>query len=294
MLLTIIGYCSALGAAVAWALGSILFRRLGDHASPMGMNLVKCLIGLAYLGIVLLCIGRDPVGTRVFILLGVSGLLGIALGDTFFFKALVSLGPKMTLLLATLGPVVTVILAVVFLRERLSLAAIAGITITLTGIAIVTWSETPVGQEARAIRLSGIFYSILSVAAISSSIIIAKIAIVSAPALQGTFIRLEWAAVGLGLWGIATRQLRPWIAPFKDPSIIRLTFIGAFVVIFGGFFLFLLSLKYIDASIATVLEATTPIWVLPMAAMMRKERIRPIEICGAILAVAGVSLILLS
>ncbi len=292
--MTLLGYCAALGAAIAWALGSILFRRLGDKCPPLGLNLMKCLIGLLYTGIVLACIARTPVHTQAFLLLGISGLLGIALGDTFFFKALNSLGPKLTLLFATLGPVVTVLLAVVFLHERFSIGAAAGIIITLAGVTITAWGEMPATDEAKAIRLSGICYAFLSVAAMSSSIIVAKIAIVSVPALEGTFIRLGWAAAGLGMWAIVTRQLPDWVRPLKDPAILKLMLAGVFVVIFGGFFLFLFSLKYIDASIATVLEATTPIWILPMAHFMCKEKVRAIEVYGSVLAVAGVALIFLS
>lgn len=291
----ILGYCAALGAAIAWALGSILFRRMGDYASPLGMNLVKCLIGLVYLGVILLMLGKEPVSLRAVLLLGLSGFLGIALGDTFFFKALISLGPKLTLLLAALGPVFTVVLAVVFLRERLSLLTLSGIAITLAGVTMVTWSETPAGDAgAKAVHFSGIFYSVLSILAISTSIILAKMAIVSVSALTGTFIRLAWAAMALAVWGIVTRNLRSWITPFKDPALLRLTFLGVFVAIFGGFFLFLFALKYIDASIATVLESTTPIWIIPMAFFMRKEKIRPLEILGSCLAVFGVAFIFLS
>jgi drug/metabolite transporter (DMT)-like permease len=263
----LLGYIAAIGAAAAWAFGSILFKKIGDQVDAIGLNLAKCIIGLVYLGAILLFVGTKPIEGRDFLLLGISGLLGIALGDTFFFKALVLLGPRLTLLLSALGPVATVILAIVFLNERPSLVALAGMITTFTGIFIVTWGEAPVTQEAKAIKASGIFYSILSILVISGSIIFAKIAIVSVPVLP---------------------------APFKDFSLLRLIFLSVFVVVFGGFVLFLAALKYIDASIATVLESTTPLWILPMSAFFLKEKIRPIEIFGAILAVFGIALIFLS
>jgi len=181
-----------------------------------------------------------------------------------------------------------------FLRERPSLIALAGMITTFIGIFIVTWGEAPATKEAKAIKASGIFYSILSILVISGSIIFAKIAITSVPVLQGTFIRMIWAAAGLFVWGIATGRIGAWAIPFKDLSLLRLIFLSVFVVVFGGFVLFLAALKYIDASIATVLESTTPLWILPIAAFFLKEKIRPVEIFGAILAVLGISLIFLS
>ena len=289
-----LGYFAALGAAIAWAFGSILFKKLGDRVNALGVNLAKCLIGLAYIGIILLFIGVKPMQGRDFFLLGISGLLGIALGDTFFFKALVLLGPRLTLLLAAFGPAATVILAMLFLRERPSLTALAGMITTFSGIFIVTWGETPATKEEKTAKALGIFYSVLSILAISGSIIFAKIAIVSVPVLQGTFVRILWAAIGLFILGIGSGRLGTWIMPFRAPALLRLIFFSVFVVVFGGFVLFLAALKYIDASIATVLESTTPLWILPITAILFKEKIRRVEIFGAILALLGISLIFIS
>ena len=64
---SLLGSAAALLSAASWALGSILFRRLGDALSPTAMNLTKCLIGLLYLGALLLGFGLEPVGRRDFL-----------------------------------------------------------------------------------------------------------------------------------------------------------------------------------------------------------------------------------
>ncbi len=286
----IIGSLAALISAFTWALGSILFRKLGDRVSPLGMNFAKNIIGILYLGIVLWLPGIQPMTNREFMLLIFSGLLGIALGDTFFFQALIYLDPKLTVLLGTLGPVVTVILAVIFLGERPSALAWTGILLTMAGLIWVSWERSP-REELRKNRATGIKYLLLSILCTSIGIIFAKIGVTSISALQALLIRFIGGAIGLSLYGCVNRRIKDWIVPFKDLHLLRFILFTVFIVVFGGFWLFLLGLKYIDASIATILNSTTPLFILPLAAFILKEKISFREIIGATIAVSGVALI---
>ena len=96
-----LGALAALASAASWAVGSILFRKIGDEIEPLAMNLGKGLIGLVLLSGVLLVVGVEPLDSTSLGFLVLSGLIGIALGDTLFFMALVRLEPRLTLLLAT-------------------------------------------------------------------------------------------------------------------------------------------------------------------------------------------------
>ncbi len=285
-----LGSLAALTSAAAWAFGSILFRRLGDAVSPLGMNLGKGIIGMLYLGVMLLVFGIEPMTNRTFLFLGISGLLGITFGDTFFFKALLFLGPRLTILLGALGPVFTVILAVVFLQEKLSLLTWIGIPLTVIGVSWVLWEQLP-GEKIKKNWASGIKYAFLSILCMSVGIIFAKIGVTSCSPLQSTFIRILWATIGLSIWGGASGQLKNWLIPFKKPHLLRFIFFTVFIVIFGGFYLFLFALKYIDASVATVLNSTTPLFILPMTAFILKEKVTPRTIIGATVAVCGIALI---
>jgi drug/metabolite transporter (DMT)-like permease len=286
----ILGILAALTSASAWAFGSILFRRLGDEVSPLGMNLAKGIIGILCLGAVILLMGIEPVTAHAFLFLGVSGLLGIALGDTFFFKALIQLGPRLTILLGTLGPVFTVTLAVVFLRERPSLLAWMGIFLVVGGTTWVLWERAP-RKKLKAKWAYGVKYALLSALCMSLGIIFAKIGVASCSTLQATLIRFLWSVIGLTLWGCVTKDLGNWLLPFRNPRLLKLIFSTVLVVIFGGFWLFLVALKYIDASIATILNSTTPLFILPMAVFLLKEKISFRAILGAIVAVGGITLI---
>ncbi|MFP5212264.1 MAG: DMT family transporter, partial [Acidobacteriota bacterium] len=264
---------------------------VGDFASPLGMNLGKCMLGAVFLGAFLLLGGVEPIDTRTFLVLVLSGVVGIALGDTFFFQALVHLGPRLTVLLGTLGPLLTITIAVTFLGERLSVLSWVGAALTLTGVTVVLLEDAPSEEHVRSKWKAGVIYALLAALCMSLGIIFAKIGVADVSALQATFIRIVAASVGLALWGCGRGCLGEWLTPFKDVQLLRLIALAVFVVIFGGFWLSLVSLKYIDASIATILNSTEPLFVLPLVALVFKEKVTARGTFGAFMAVAGVALV---
>lgn len=287
----LVGVSAALGAAVAWAVCSLLFRAIGEKVSAQGMNFIKCVLGVIYLGIVLALTGTEPVSLENFFFLGMSGLIGIALGDSFFFRALKDLGPRQTLLIETLGPVVTVLLAVAFLRERPFMHVWVGMAMTLGGVTWVLWEQSPASKRKGYVK--GVIYGLIFVLCNSIGIIFAKIGVNNVSSLQATGIRFLWASAGLLLWGGASRQLGRWIFPCRDFSVLKSTIIAVTVAIFGGFWFSLAALKYIPVSIATTLSLTTPVFILPLAAIFLKEKITAQSVFGALVAVGGIAIIFL-
>lgn len=287
-----LGCLAALGSAAAWAYSSILFRKVGEEVSPAGMVLANCAIGLVYLGLLLAYSGFAPVSSKAFFVLGASGILGVALGGILFFRALMYLGPKLTVIMGLVCPAVTVALALVLLNERPSAVAWVGSFLVFAGIAVVLWKRFP--AEAREKAAPGIAYSLLSTLCTAFSIILAKIGVAELPALEATFIRQAWAVAGLLVWGLAAGQIKGWLAPFKERRLVKLISFSAFVVIFGGFWLSMVSLKYVGASLSTVLSMTEPLFILPLTALLLKEKISFREIAGALVAFSGVVLIFMT
>lgn len=289
---SLLGAIAALASALAWAYGAILFRRLVEKVLPLGLTLIKSLIGMCIIGALLVFLRPERIDGPDVLNLALSGLVGIAIGDALFFKSLLYLGPRLAILLGCSGPVFTVVLAVLILRESVSGITAFGIAMVISGVAWVLW-EYENGASGFRGKARGVFYALLSSLCMSVGIILAKEGVGTTSALQATFIRLFAGALGLLLWGVLTRQMGSWLAPLKDPRLLRTIFSSTFVVIFGGFWLFLVALKYTDASIATTLNSTTPLFILPLAAWILRERISRRAVWGAVLAVSGIALIFL-
>ncbi|MBF0216944.1 MAG: DMT family transporter [Candidatus Omnitrophica bacterium] len=290
---SVLGYSAALLSGFAWALGSILFRNLGEKITPLGLALGKSLIGVVYLGAVMLVVGLEPVDPASLVMLSVSGVIGIAIGDTLFFRALNTLGPRLTVMIGTLGPVVTVAMAVILLGERPSLLSWSGICMVIAGVTWVVLESLP--EDGSAVdKRRGVKYALLATVCMSSGIIFAKLGLTEGSPLQAAFIRLAAGIAGLTILGIFRGSLGAWLKPFTEPGVLKSAFFSVFVVIFGGFWLFLVSLKYVDASIAGVLNSTEPLFVLPLVSLFLREKISIRSIVGSVVAVAGVVLIFLA
>ncbi len=280
----------ALASSAAWAFGTILWRKIGDEISPFSINLSKGIIGSLYLAAVLLVIGIKPIDMRSFLFLGVSGLLGITLGDTFFFISLMHLGPRLSSLTGALTPVFIALSSVLFLNERPSFLAWLGIFLTVSGVAWMLWERAP-GKEIIKNKALGIRYRLLSIVCLTAGVILTKIGVEKVSPIQATFIRLSWSVFGLILWGCLKHQLKNWLVPFKNPHLLKKVSFVVFIVVFGGFWLSLAALKYMDAAIASTLNSTAPLFILPMVAIMLKEKISIQAVLGAVIATCGVALI---
>ena len=287
-----IGIAAALGSAACWALGAILFKRLGEQLSAPGMALVKSFLSAALLGAVLLVVGFDKVSTEALLWLGLSGAVGIALGDTFFFAALKQLSPHTLIMLLTSGQILTVLLAVVFLGEAPTLKTWLGIGLVVAGITVVLWAK--LSDERQASQLRGVALGILSVVCMSVSMVIAKKGLAEISAMQGLFIRM--LAAGLTMLLLSTFQWRAgdWLAPFRQSGLLWQFFASVCVITFGGFWLSLLAVKHLDVSIANTLNSAEPLFVLPLGVCFLREKITLAALTGSVIAVAGISLLCMS
>jgi drug/metabolite transporter (DMT)-like permease len=279
-------------SACSWALGAILWRKLGEQLSSFSMNLGKVLIGSIYLGIALLLVGFETLSARAALFLGLSGILGIAIGDTFFFRSLMLLGPRRASLMGSLNPVAIAVAAAVLLGERPSSWVWTGIAATTLGVGWVLWERASAGKGPENTSL-GIRYGLLSVLCTAGAVLLAKVGVASVPTIQAAWIRLLAGSAGLMLWGAWRCELGTWVAPFRRVSLLARVAVVVAVVVVGGFWLSILALKHIDAAIAGTLNSTSPLFILPLSVVFMKERLSLRTLLGTAIAVGGVALILM-
>ena len=283
----ILGITAALASSASWALGSILFKRLGETLSPLAMTLAKGTVSIILIGVVLCFTGLSEVTLEPLLLLAASGILGIAIADSLFFEALQDLGPHALAVLMMLGMVITPIMAVLFLGESPTRLAWAGIVLVVAGIGIVLHAKFAGDEERSSVR--GAILGTLSVICMAVSMIIAKKGLASISAMQATFIRMVAGTVGMLLCGILMGRLGKWMLPFREPRLLGLFVVSVCVVTFGGFWLSLVAIKYVDVSIAYTLNSTEPLFILPLAVLILKEKVTLRTLLGTVVALAGIA-----
>ena len=128
-------------SSLAWALFSLLVRLwLPETPSAVTSSIVFSLVIPFFLIAMIFESGEIlPSGAppEAWLLLTLSGLLGIGIAYPCYYKALKGLGVTMTSVLGLLIPVITAALSFVVFGEVLSLLQLAGTAVLLTGCLII-------------------------------------------------------------------------------------------------------------------------------------------------------------
>lgn len=286
----VLGVVAALATAASWAVGTYLFKPVSEAMSPAAMTLAKSLCGVVLLGAAVMVTGPSPMAWRTVWLLTASGLLGIALGDILFFRALQALSPLALIVLLVVGQALTTVLAVVFLGETLTAAQVVGIAVLLAGVVAVLKATTT--EEGGATQLTGVIFGLLSVSCMAAGGIILKAGLnEGAHTVEATFIRMAAGAVGVVVLGLAAGGLAGWSAPFRDRRLAGRFLPGAVLVTFGAFWLGTVAFKYAGVAVASPLMCTEPVIALAIAAGYYRERVPTLAVIGALVAAVGAVLL---
>jgi len=290
------GVLAALAAALCWTLASSLWRRLPTSLSSSQLNLLKNLLALAVqLPLVLLGTWRVQPGGLALLL--ASGVVGIALGDSFYFAALRRLGTRRTLTLEAGGPVVTALGGAVFLREIPAPQQWFGVGLIVLAVLVVARQQPPglprpsppAAQRPGTQRL-GLLLALAALLCGSGGALLSRAALLASDLspLQSATVRLAAAAAVmlplLRQW--PPPGVRPRLAWRRWPLVLLATLLGTT----AGIVLQQTALQHLPAGLAVALLATAPVMALPLA---RLEGDRPgwPGLTAALLALAGVSLV---
>jgi drug/metabolite transporter (DMT)-like permease len=287
----LIGESAALSAALLWAISSVIYSRLGLKIPPLQLNLYKGIIAIALVAITLLIQGTALINlsTSTVVLLTISGMIGIGLGDTAYFSALNSLGARRTLLLETSSPPMGALLALIFIGEQLAYSSWCGIFLTILGIAWVISERNPVDQSS--VSPQGIMWGILAAIAQALGAVISRYALIQSAVspLESTLIRLIGGTViviGLLFLPLTKQTKMQWQLSRHSLGVIA---IAAFVSTYLGIWLQQISLKFSPTGIAQTFLATSPLFILPIVAL-QGEKISLRAILGVVVSVAGIAL----
>jgi len=156
-----IGEMSALLTAVFWTLSASVFASATVRAGSIAVNVARLVIAALYLALWIL-ISRTAITLSIsqVVALAVSGVIGLAFGDSFLFRAFHEIGARVTMLIMSTSPAVAAVLAYLFLHESLSLVGSVGIFVTLVGIGVVVMEGGT--QNASSASWRGVFFAVLA------------------------------------------------------------------------------------------------------------------------------------
>jgi drug/metabolite transporter (DMT)-like permease len=289
------GELAALGAAFLWALSAVIYAHLGQKILPLALNLSKDVIAIAFIALTLIVQGNYLPTDMNALSLGfllLSGVLGIGLGDTFYFEALNHLGARRTLLVEALAPPLSAFIALIFLQEALSLGAWVGIFLTVLGVSWVISERVP-GSDRKAVNpLRGVSFALVSALGQASGAVLSRAALAETAIspLWSTLLRLIGGVLVLLLWIPLQKQPHLGFKPLQSKQLLGIITITALFSTYLGILLQQTALKYTATGIAQSLLATSPLFVLPIAIGMG-EVVSPRAFLGVLVALGGIGLL---
>ena len=291
----LIGEIAALTAAFFWGFGTLLFESAGRRIGAFQTNLLRILLACIFLSITLyfqagLFFPTNASATDSF-WLGLSGIIGLAIGDGALFYAIVILGPRLSTLLLSMAPPITTIVAWLFLDEKLGLTAILGISITFAAIIWVV-AEKHGDEHIRGSKTTGVLFGFIAALGQGLGVILAKLGLTgNIDSLSATLLRMVPAAIGLWAVALLTRQAKSAIVAMRDKMSALFVFGGAIVGPYIGVWLSLVAVKYTKAGIASTLLSTVPILIIPIEFIVHRRKPSIRAIVGTGLAVLGIAMI---
>ena len=123
-----IGIFSALGASLSWTYACFIWRSQTNHSRPLDINLLKNLFAFIFFSPALFTL-KDIIQFKFLILLLLSGVIGIGIGDSFYLKSLKLIGTRKTLSIEALSPILAALSGGIFINENLSIKSWIGIII---------------------------------------------------------------------------------------------------------------------------------------------------------------------
>ncbi|KFA97396.1 MULTISPECIES: DMT family transporter [Vibrio] len=293
-----IGEAAAVGAAMVWAIATWIYSQFSHHFTALQLNIIKGSIASLMMLIVLPFTPMPEVAIepKYLWVLGISGVIGIAIGDSAYFAALKRIGANKTLLLESLAPPLSGVLALIFLGAALQLQSWLGVIITTIAVTAVVFQ--PNESDGSALNLHGVGYGLVASVCQASGVVISHFALVQGdlPPLLGALIRLVIGvmAVAAIIPFVEKKPFSTILTQSRDMSKKNWTWLLA--AIFVGTFLALwlqqVALKHANPAIAQTLIATSPLFILIIYAI-RGERVTKRSVLGTLCALGGISLFFL-
>lgn len=283
-----LGHALALASAATWAFGVILARQLGATLPPAALNLFKNGLVLAVLAPLALISthGQLPTltGTQLALSLA-SGVLGIAVADTLYFRALNELGAGRMGVVGNLYSPLVLVLGLVFLDERLGPWQWLGFALVAGGVALVARPARRASPASHSLR--GVGIGLTSIALMAISIVMLKHVLEAQPLLWISLLRLAGAVAGLALlrtWPRMRRHFQFVAAQVPWPRLVVAALCGqglSMVLWLGGY-------KYAPAAVAAILNESASVFLVILGALWLREPLGRRALAGVVLTFTGI------
>ena len=303
-----LGEVISLGVAVSWTITALFAEIASKRLGALQLNVIRMFLSLLMLGSTLWWFTGSflPLHADVstWFWLSLSGFVGYLLGDYCLFNSYILIGSRFGQLFMTLAPPTAAVAAWMILGETLSVQALLGMAVTLTGISISVLNKGTSHKFSLKLPLKGVLFGIGAGIGQGVGLVLSKVgmnhyessipmdegAVMDMLPFASTFMRAVTGAIGFLLVMMIQKKLHTLSQAVSDGkgmgAAVGATITGPFI----GVAFSLMAVQYTEAGIASTLMALTPILILWPSHFFFGQQVTFKEIIGACISVFGASL----
>ncbi len=303
------GIIFALLTTLSWSICIFPFTQAARKLGVNPLNNFRLILATLIIGIVSLLHGLNNFFEifsysylNAWIWLGISGIIGLTIGDYFAFAMYRVLGARTGSVLTTFAPAAALILGALLINERISFIGIIGIAITITGVNFVSLGKSErekIPDHGHGSIAYGIFTGILAALCQGAGLVLAKKGMMANNNIQldpvyATFMRLVAASTSLLVFTLLFGKIKEVFLPLilNKNNGLKYAFTGT---IFGpvlGVGLSLFTVSQIDPSIAQTIFSLVPAFAFILSVLFFREKITRNSLIGLIVSIAGVIILI--
>lgn len=301
----LLGELAALGTAACWSWTAVFFTEAGKRIGSYRLNKIRLVMAVCFYAIIMFVMTGLPYPTTVSWeqagWLAISAIIGLIIGDGAGFRSLVILGPRLATLVMSTSPIFATIIAWIFLHEKLGMMELLGMAMTIGGVMWVVAERREHGHKLdddhpdSGSKKLGVLLAIVAAASQAIGLIFSKHAMndvgESLDPFPASMTRLLVASSFIWVMAAFKGEIPTTVKSMKNRVAMLFALGGAFFGPLLGIWTSLIAVKLIPTGVASTLNSTAPILMIPVVRLVYKEKPTVRSLAGTILAFAGVVLL---
>lgn len=289
------GEISALLGALFAATGNTVYRLASEDMDVIPINFLRSVLGFLFF-FILVIVGPGfaqilSLSGYVILMLVLSVVFSIAVGDTVYLKAQYYIGVSRASPITTLTPLFTLFAAYFLLGEPLTEHILIGVLLVCGGVYFITQPPknevtTPHGTG---IQRLGFGLAFLTPLCWTGGYLVLRVAVGELDTITANSVRFFFAILFTGLMSIGTGSIRE-LGTYHRRTIQLVVLATVFNILLGALF-WVDSIKYAGASKAATLGSTAPLFALPLSVVFLGESVSWRLLLGTFMTIIGVWLV---
>jgi DME family drug/metabolite transporter len=294
-----LGELTALASALVWTATNIVLRGQSAKFGAVAVNAWRtCFAAVCFAFFFVFTrdlhhLAAIPLSALAALLGAV--VLGMVIGDALQFTAMIRIGVARAMPISSCFPLFTVLIAAVILGESITLRSLGGAVLVIAGVIIVALpqrgtveSDTEERLEASRHYWIGVAMALVAAICWSFSTTLIRVGVQEIDVITANTVRLPFSALVSFLVGARQGTISP--RRFDRRSWLVLLLAGLLGSALGGY-LYLTAVSLAGAGKTAIITGASPIFGMVAAVLFLNERPGPRGFAGALLAFAGIVLV---